>query len=291
MARIRSIKPEFWDSPGIETLAFEWRLLYIAMWNWADDSGRGKAEARELMGFAFPRDEEMTVAEFRRGLGEVRRVYGVRFYKVAGRSYFEIPSWAEHQKIDKRGAARFPGPEEGQPFDPETNTLIDQGFGGDSEESAETTPSPRRDSGAGTGEQGNRGTGELSCAPAPPERDTPPLSLDDSPPKTERSRRVKPGSDRDPDWLKFWDTYPLKKSKDGARKAWAKAIKRTAPADIIAGAERYRDDPGRDPRFTKHPTTWLNQGCWDDEPTPAARSARHVPYQDPADTSAYDAPL
>lgn len=160
MARIRTVKPEFWDSPGIETIDPVWRLLFIAMWNWADDAGRGKAEARELMGFAFPRDEDMTVGEFRRGLGEVRRVFGVIFYKVDGRSYYSIPSWEKHQKIDKRSGARWPGPEEGQEFNPETNSLVSAGTGTNSESSAESPPSVRRDSSAGTGEQGNRGTGE-----------------------------------------------------------------------------------------------------------------------------------
>ena len=164
MARIRTVKPEFWDSPGIETLDPVWRLLFIAMWNWADDTGRGKAEARELMGFVFPRDEDMTVGEFRRGLGEVRRVFGVIFYKVGGRSYYSIPSWEKHQKIDKRSGARWPGPEEGQEFNPETNSLVSVGTGTNSESSAESPPSVRRDSGAGTGEQGNRGTGEQLTA-------------------------------------------------------------------------------------------------------------------------------
>ena len=118
MARIRVIKPEFWSTPGVETLDPMWRLLYIAMWNWADDSGRGTAEARELMGFAFPRDEDMTLEEFRRGLGEVRRVFGVEFYTLAGRSYYSIPSWEKHQKIDKRSKSRYPAPEEGEPYDP-----------------------------------------------------------------------------------------------------------------------------------------------------------------------------
>ena len=160
MARIRTIKPEFWSTPGIETLDPMWRLLYIAMWNWADDSGRGTAEARELMGFAFPRDEDMTLEEFRRGLGEVRRVFGVEFYTLGGRSYYSIPSWEKHQKIDRRSQSRHPGPEEGETYDPTAKPQVRPNNTEHSTEPAESPPSPRRDSGAGTGEQGNRGTGE-----------------------------------------------------------------------------------------------------------------------------------
>lgn len=160
MARIRTIKPEFYSSPGIESLEFAWRILYIAMWNWADDTGRGTAEARELMGFAFPLDEDMTLGEFRRGLGEVRRVFGVTFYKVDGRSYYAIPAWDKHQKIDKRSGSKWPGPDDGLLYDPATNSAPIQGSVQHSAETHESPPSVRRDMGAGTGEQGNRGTGE-----------------------------------------------------------------------------------------------------------------------------------
>ena len=40
MPRIRTIKPEFWDSPGTASASLRIRLLFIAMWNWADDHGR-----------------------------------------------------------------------------------------------------------------------------------------------------------------------------------------------------------------------------------------------------------
>lgn len=68
----------------------------------------------------------------------------------------------------------------------------------------------------------------------------------------------------------FWDTYPIRKSKGAARTAWAKALKKADAETIIAAAAAYRDDPRRDPDFTKHPATWLNDECWNDE-TPVER--------------------
>ncbi|MFI6329872.1 hypothetical protein ACIBBG_16415 [Micromonospora chersina] len=177
MARIRSIKPEFWSSPGQQQCRDPYaRLLFIAMWNWADDTGRGTANARELAGFAFPHDEELSSADIRRMLGEIRRAFGVVFYEVGGRPYYLIPSWDRHQKIDKRSGARHPGPDAGNPWDPDPDpnqaTPAEQAQQPDSEkfaessaEPAESTPSPRRMPGAGTGEQGNRGTGEETPPP------------------------------------------------------------------------------------------------------------------------------
>ena len=46
------------------------------------------------------------------------------------------------------------------------------------------------------------------------------------------------------------------------------AIKEAEIGLILAGAERYRDDPNRVDTFTAHPATWLNSGRWNDAPLP-----------------------
>ena len=123
------------------------------MWNWADDNGTGTATPRELLGFAFPNDEQIDLVGFRRMLVEIRRVFGVEFYTVAGRPYYSIPSWEEHQKFDRRSKGKHPGPEQAETY------LYLQEHPGSSDTRGKPT-STRRDSVAGTGEQGNRGTGE-----------------------------------------------------------------------------------------------------------------------------------
>jgi hypothetical protein len=75
------------------------------------------------------------------------------------------------------------------------------------------------------------------------------------------------GSDADPDFAAFWDSYPRRVAKGQARKAWRTAIVKRGvdPKTIILGAERYRDDRSRMSRpidYTKHPATWLNGECW-----------------------------
>jgi len=72
----------------------------------------------------------------------------------------------------------------------------------------------------------------------------------------------------------WYAAYPRKASPLKAATAYAKAIKAGVSADVLLkGALRYRDDPNRSPQFTKMPTTWLNQGCWDDDPEPPRRDA------------------
>ena len=52
-----------------------------------------------------------------------------------------------------------------------------------------------------------------------------------------------------------------------AAKAWGKALKSASAAQIITGARRYAvERQDENPQYTKHPATWLNGGCWMDEP-------------------------
>jgi hypothetical protein len=61
---------------------------------------------------------------------------------------------------------------------------------------------------------------------------------------------------------------------------------------MVDAAQAYaRERHGQDPQYTKYPATWLNKGCYDDEPDPApdangrpplrAVSGDWQPYQQP----------
>lgn len=66
----------------------------------------------------------------------------------------------------------------------------------------------------------------------------------------------------------FWKRYPRKTEKKAAL-AKLEAICKSAKvpwAVFIAGVDRYCGHvTGHEERYIKHPTTWLNKGCWDDE--------------------------
>lgn len=272
MARIRTIKPEFWDSPDTARASAVARLLYIAMWNWADDAGRGVANLKELEGFAFPNDDVRelsggTSENFRHVLAEVRDSFEVVFYKVRGRPYYEIPSWRKHQRNERTAKGKHPSADEGLAWD---FMAPDQGRDGTSDivrrvaaEVPSTAEEAPRSSGPGTGEQGNIGTGEQgNRSPASQ------ATLDGFEADSPSSKKPEIGSDNDPDFVSFWAAYPRKDAKEGARKSWRAAVKKAKPIDIVIGAESYRDDPNRSSQFTRLPTTWLNNGCWADGPLP-----------------------
>jgi len=67
----------------------------------------------------------------------------------------------------------------------------------------------------------------------------------------------------------FWKVYPRGEDKPDARKAFARALKRVSFEDLIAGAIRHRDDPNRNPQWTKYAHRWLDKDGWDNSLKPA----------------------
>lgn len=80
----------------------------------------------------------------------------------------------------------------------------------------------------------------------------------------------------DPDQFEtFWRTFPRHTAKGLARKAYAKASLKVAPAVILAALLAQIDAGGfpDDPKFIPHPATWLNQERYEDEILPRRRTA------------------
>ena len=108
--------------------------------------------------------------------------------------------------------------------------------------------------------------GKLSPSPPPAPSES---SSQDSLFK-EQTSDLKNGAEVPPemgtDFELWYDEYPLKRSPAQALKAFIRARRNGATLDdLIQGAIRYRNYPGRDPKYTKHPATWLNGECWRDE--------------------------
>ena len=77
----------------------------------------------------------------------------------------------------------------------------------------------------------------------------------------------------------FWRIYPKKVDRGEALRAFVKASENAPFEDIVRGAMRYATErTGQDPRFTKHPVTWLSKACWTDQ-THAQRESLHDPRQ------------
>lgn len=66
------------------------------------------------------------------------------------------------------------------------------------------------------------------------------------------------------DFETFWKKYPRRVGKGAARKAFDKARKKTTLDKMLEAINAYILHKPERIDF-KHPATWLNQECWDDE--------------------------
>lgn len=100
MARIRSLKPEFWTSEQIAECSTNARLLFIGMWTFSDDAGIHKASLKRLKMEVFPSDafDTDTISQLVSELIEAGLVEG---YEVNGSAYWRVTGWTKHQRIDQ----------------------------------------------------------------------------------------------------------------------------------------------------------------------------------------------
>lgn len=109
--RIRSIKPEILeDEKTAELSHIEWRL-FVSLFLIADDHGNLRGESSYIRGQCLWATDD-TREDVEDALEGLARVSLVSRYTVRGQSYYHIPGWSKHQRVDKPGKARMPGPDE-----------------------------------------------------------------------------------------------------------------------------------------------------------------------------------
>lgn len=115
MARIRSLKPEFWDDRKLaRATSRDARMLYMGLWNQADEHSRVNGDELWLKGRIFPYDDDITPSDVRVCIDELVAAGRVQRYEVAGDPYLFLPKLAQHQRLEpSKGVSRYPAPEVG----------------------------------------------------------------------------------------------------------------------------------------------------------------------------------
>lgn len=100
MARLRTLKSEFWSSPQVVECSRDARLTFIGLLNFCDDNGIHPASPRRLKMEVFPGDSvaEHDVAAW---VTEIERAGLIESYTRDGIIYWHVTGWDRHQKIDK----------------------------------------------------------------------------------------------------------------------------------------------------------------------------------------------
>ena len=111
MARIRTVKPEFWSHEKPTSVSRDARLLFIGLWNFSDDLGRAHDSSRELKMRILPGDDDITSRDVEGWLAELAAANLIQRYEVDGRRYIQVLGW-HHQKIQHPSDSKFPDPPE-----------------------------------------------------------------------------------------------------------------------------------------------------------------------------------
>ena len=98
MARIRTIKPEFFTSESVLSVTPLARLLFIGLWCEADRDGRLKWKPKTLKFRYLPADN----VDMESICGELEAEGMIITYCVGDIDYCEIPSFSNHQVINNR---------------------------------------------------------------------------------------------------------------------------------------------------------------------------------------------
>jgi hypothetical protein len=104
LARIRTIKPEFWTDEKIGECSTSARLLLIGALNFADDYGGLSRSAKQLKAQIFPYDS----IDCEPLIQELLAVGVIVEYEAGGTKYLNIKNFTLHQKIDRPGKPRVP---------------------------------------------------------------------------------------------------------------------------------------------------------------------------------------
>jgi hypothetical protein len=104
MARIRTVKPDYWTDERVGECSVSARLLFIACWNFSDDHGGLDRSAKQLKAQAFPYDaidcEPLVQELLNAGL--------LVEYSFDGKTYLHIKGFRKHQKVEKPARNRVP---------------------------------------------------------------------------------------------------------------------------------------------------------------------------------------
>lgn len=107
MARIRTIKPQFFTSETIGSLSMEARLAFVGLWTHVDDEGRCVDNPKLIRAAVFPLDD-IPVESVEAMLGELASSGLIARYQHEDHSYLVVTNWKEHQAINHPRPSAYP---------------------------------------------------------------------------------------------------------------------------------------------------------------------------------------
>lgn len=110
MARIRTIKPDFFQSEDVASLTYRARLTWIGLWTYVDDAGRCKDNIRLIKGHVWPLEDDVTASAVELDLDQLASSGRIVRYEADGERFIQVHKWADHQRISRPTPSKIPEP-------------------------------------------------------------------------------------------------------------------------------------------------------------------------------------
>ncbi|MEV4941468.1 hypothetical protein [Streptomyces zaomyceticus] len=109
MARIRTIKPETWESEDLASVPVTAVLTFIGLLTQADDAGRHRDLPAVIAGRLWALRPDHTPAHVAHDLEQLAgRNLICRYIGCDGKAWLHIVTWDRHQRINRPSASRLP---------------------------------------------------------------------------------------------------------------------------------------------------------------------------------------
>lgn len=247
MARIRTIKPEFWRNESLSAVPEPTHMLAAALLNYADDEGYFNANPKLVQAECSPlREPSVSIHD---SLITLAKIGYIRVGKATdGKTVGFIVAFMEHQRINRPTSSKFK----------DVGIVWEDSLPTHTQLSESSLPERNREQGTGKGK-------EQGTIPTPDGDGTPlfgePLP---APPKPE----ITPPAYSD-QFEQFWRAYPpeRRKEKPVAFAQWKKSRKATPFDVIMAGLAAYKHTDEVARGFAPYPAKWLKGERWAEDHT------------------------
>lgn len=103
--RIRTIKPEFWTDSFMVSIAPIGRLVFLSLFNVADDYGCFTDDLEEISMLVFPKEDPVDIADWIDLFLAANRIELLE--GDDGEVFYRLVNWERHQRVDRPSKSRF----------------------------------------------------------------------------------------------------------------------------------------------------------------------------------------
>ena len=253
MSRKRMVSPEFYTDEKILELPIPARLMFIGIWNHANDEGILKNSPKQLKVQIYPADEDMTITLIKQYLDlMISLKLLTKGTNIDNTELLKVTNWSDHQKINRPTLSKYVF----TPLQLSEGSVSDQGG--------------------------------LIEGSRPIKDNIKEVKLKE----VNRSKRSKKNPEeqikQDFTFDSVYSKYPIKRSKQASEKSFNRIPKKTMN-DFIQGLNaniEYWERYGIDKQFIPHLSTFINQRRWEDELIPPTNE--QPKFKDGLDREIYD---